>query len=146
MGNGRVTVRDYAPAVLRPHHLHRDPSRDGRGRRRTARTTSVPLVAQLSGLIVVLGLIDPVAGHACSITVWQTPTDRERGGIMAPGAGENLALYADALTGPYVRDLYTVTVYTLPHMHLPDTPTLSHARMTTIEVQSDAWVDDVRPS
>jgi hypothetical protein len=105
------------------------------------RATSLPMVANEPGLVVVLGLIDPAAGQACSISVWETAADRERAGIIAPGAGPNLESYAALLTGPYVREMYDVTACVLPAPEHRGQFTV--ARMTTVELHSSRWDDGV---
>jgi hypothetical protein len=104
------------------------------------RTSSVPLVANEPGLVVVLGLLDPVAGRASSITLWETAADRERAGIMAPGADESLARYGDLLTGPYVRDLYDVTRFRLWSDQQTTAP-LIQGHTTAVYVHPHRWSD-----
>lgn len=73
------------------------------------RTSSMPMVAGLPGLVLVAGVASRRTGQASSITVWETAEDRERGGINAESA-DNLSLYAPLMVGSYVRDAYDVPV------------------------------------
>jgi hypothetical protein len=101
------------------------------------RHTSLPLVANAPGLVVVLGMLDATAGHAYSVSVWETVADREQAGITAPGAGSNLESYAAMLTGPYLRELYDVTACTLPDAE--QRSRFQSARMRTVELHAPHW-------
>jgi hypothetical protein len=103
------------------------------------RTVSVPQVDHEPGLVLMLGMLDPMSGRASSITVWETAADRDRAGIMAPGAGASLARYSDLLTGPYVRDLYNVTVPPSGGQGVFIAASPASARATTVDISPRHW-------
>lgn len=101
------------------------------------RTTSMPMVANLPGLVTIIGAASTETGQAHSITIWETPEDRERGGINTESA-RNLSLYAPLMVGSYVRDAYDVPVFELSHVVAADRTTLT-ARMTTHDIEPGHW-------
>lgn len=101
------------------------------------RTTSVPLVADLPGLITIAGIARRDTGSASSITVWETPEDRERGGMNDESAS-NLSLYAPLMIGSYVRDAYDVTCFSVHGVSSRLSGRLL-ARVTTEDIQRDHW-------
>jgi hypothetical protein len=103
------------------------------------RTTSMPMVKGMPGLILVVGVASSSTGHASSITIWQSPEDRERGGISAESAA-NLSLYSPLMVGSYIRDAYDV-----PLFHLPEFPAGERSdvltRITTHDIEPGHWHD-----
>jgi hypothetical protein len=101
------------------------------------RTTSVPLVADIPGLITISGIANRATGSASSITVWETPEAREQGGISDESAS-NLSLYAPLMIGSYVRDAYDVTSFELRGVSSRMSGHLL-ARVATEDIQHDHW-------
>lgn len=106
---------------------------------RIYRTTSMPMVASLPGLVSIAGAADTETGQAHSITVWETPEDRERGGINTESA-KNLSLYAPLMIGSYVRDAYDVPVYAMERVKHTTTQHLL-ARFTIQDIEPAHWTE-----
>jgi hypothetical protein len=108
------------------------------------RTTSVPLTLESLGLKTMLGFVNRATGDSASITVWETPADRERSG-MTPTAAENLMQYAPLMQGSYRRDIYDATVHTLRHADTEQPYARAVGRITTLDFESERWDTTIGP-
>ena len=104
------------------------------------RQTSAPLIRSQPGFRGMLTMVNRETGHAFSVTLWETEEDHNASAISDLFM-QNLALYADHMTGPFARDTFSVlrsslTIDTDADPFLP-----AFGRVTTVQVRPDGFED-----